>query len=175
MAWIGLAFFLLLIAPVRAGAVLRLDGGGSRGAVGMMLWGIRGQIHLSLGRSAEGALRLTATFRNRQFPLPRRKKKAGAGFKLLGLMLKNNGKNRFLRRGIRVNALDIRVRLGGEDAAALALGAGLLRSLNGLSPVLRLRCDPALAAHTEITLRCIAESRLGILLIAWFLGRKREV
>ena len=174
MAWIGLAFFLLLIAPVRAGVNVRLDSGGLRGAVGVMLWGVRGQVHWNLVRSAEGAVRLTAAFRNRQLPLPRRKKKAGAGMKLLGLMLKNNGKNHILRKVIRVNAFDIQARLGGDDAAALALGAGLLRSLNGLLPVLRLRCVPVLGGRTEIALRCIAEARLGILLIAWLLARKRE-
>ncbi len=174
MAWIVLAFFLLLIAPVRAGVILRQGAGEFKGAAGVMIWGVRAQIRFSLGRNGEGALRLAVSAGNSQLSLPRRKRKAGTGIRLLGLMLKSNGKKSALRRAVRVEAMDVRVRLGGGDAAALALGTGLLRSLNGLLPALRVRCVPGLGARTEIAVRCIAEARLGILLTAWLLARKGE-
>lgn len=176
MAWIMMAFFVLLITPVSVGIVFRWESDAPRGTVGVMVWGLRVQASILLGRNAEGKLLLTAAFRDKKLPLPHRKERKGKGIKMLSLMLKSDRKTNILRKAVRVNALDVSVRLGGQDAAALALGTGFFRSLNPLLPFLRLRCVPALGEKTALYARCIAEARLGILLTAWILvfGRKKE-
>lgn len=174
MAWFGLALFLLFIAPVRAGVRVQWDENGLRGAVGLMVWGLREQADFSLGRGAAGQLRLTAAFRGKNLPLPQGKNRAGLGFKLLGLLLKSNGKNAALRGAVRVNTLNADLRLGGGDAAALALAAGTLRAVGSALPVLRFRCVPALGGKTALRAVCIAEARLGILLVAWLLWKKAK-
>ena len=173
MAWFWLALFLLFIAPVRAGVRVQWDENGLRGAVGLMVWGLREQADFSLGRGASGQLRLTAIFHGKNLPLPQGKSRSGLGLKLLGLLLKSNGKGAALRGAVRVNALSVALRLGGGDAAALALAAGTLRAVASALPILRFRCVPALGGKTALRAVCIAEARLGILLAAWIIWKRR--
>ncbi|MBQ6960610.1 MAG: hypothetical protein IJP78_06505 [Clostridia bacterium] len=174
MVWLLTAVFLLLITPVRVGVRLQWDENGPRGAVGMMVWGLREQADFSLGRGAAGQLRLTAAFHGKSLPLPQRKNRAALGVKLLGRLLKSNGKNAALGRLVRVNAMNVALRLGGQDAAALALAAGTLRAIGGALPRLRFRCVPALGGKTALRAVCIAESRLGILLAAWIIWKRGQ-
>ena len=174
MAWLGLALFLLFIAPVRAGIRVQWDENGLRGAVGLMVWGLREQADFSFGRSAAGQLRLAAVFHGKSLPLPQGKNRAGLGLKLLGLLLKSNGKNAALRGAVRVNTLNVALRLGGGDAAALALGTGAFRALGNALPFLRFRCVPALGGKTALRAVCIAEARLGILLAAWIMWKRGQ-
>lgn len=173
-AWLGLFLFLLLIAPVRVGVRLLWDEKGPRGAVGLMVWGLREQADFSLERGAAGNLRLTAAFHGKTLPLPQRKNRTGLGIRLLGLLLKSNGEDAALGRLVRVNTLNVALRLGGEDAAALALGAGALRAVGGALPFLRFRCMPVLGGKTALRAVCIAEARLGILLAAWIIWKRGE-
>ncbi len=170
--WAGFALFLLFIAPVKAGARLILDEKGLRGAVGLMIWGLREQMDFSAGRDAAGALRLTAAFRGKKLPLPERKGDAGRILRLLGLLIKSNGKEAALRKLVRVDTLSVALRLGGGDAAALALGAGALRAVGNALPFLRFQCVPALNGKTALRAACIAETRLGILVVALCLWKK---
>ena len=172
MAWLGLALFLLLIAPVRAEARLVWDENGLRGAAGLMIWGLREQVDFSLNRSAAGALRLNAAFHGKSLTLPQGKNRAELGVKLLGLLLKSNGQEAALRKLVKVNTLDIALRLGGGDAAGLALGAGALRAVGGALPFLRLQCVPCLNGKTALRAVCIAEARLGILVAAGLLWKR---
>ncbi len=174
MAWMALGLFLLLIAPVRAGARVQWDEKGLRGAVGVMVWGLRGQIDVRGARAGEGGPRLTAAFRGKTVKLPRRKKRTGMGLKLLRLMLKSNGKGAALRRAVRVRTLEVFLRLWAMDAAALALGAGALRALGGAVPALRFRCVPDLGGKSGLRAVCIAEARLGILLAAWIIWKRGQ-
>ncbi len=174
MAWFGLALFLLFIAPLRAGVRVQWDENGLRGAVGLMIWGLREQADFTLARGAAGQLRLTAAFHGKSLPLPQGKSRSGLGLKLLGLLLRSNGKNAALRGAVRVNALSVALRLGGQDAAALALAAGTLRAVGGALPFLRFRCVPALGGKTALRAVCIAESRLGILLVAWRMWKRGQ-
>ena len=174
MAWLGLFLFLLLIAPVRAGVRLIWDEKGPRGAAGLMVWGLREQVDFSLERNAADNLRLTAAFHGKNLALPQRKNRAGLGIKLLGLLLKSNGKDAALGRLVRVNTLNVALRLGGGDAAALALGAGALRAVGRALPFPRFRCVPVLGGKTALHAVCIAESRLGILLVAWLIWKRGE-
>ena len=73
MAWFGLALFLLFIAPLRAGVRVQWDENGLRGAVGLMIWGLREQADFTLALSAAGQLRLAAAFHGKSLPLPKRK------------------------------------------------------------------------------------------------------
>ena len=175
MAWVGLGLFLLFIAPVRAGIRVQWDENGQRGAAGVMVWGIQEQADFSLTRSAAGALRLTAAFRGKSLPLPRMKNRPALGMKLLGLLLKSNGKEAALRKLVRVNTLSVALRLGGADAAALALSAGALRAISGAMPFLRFQCVPSLNGKTALRAVCIAEARLGILLVAWLLWKRAKL
>ena len=174
MFWWLTAVFLLLIAPVRAGVRVQWDENGLRGAAGLMVWGLREQADFSLARGAAGRLQLTAAFHGKSLPLPQRKSRAGLGMKLLGLLLKSNGKNAALRGAVRVNTLNVALRLGGGDAAALALTAGTLRAVGSALPFLRFRCVPALGGKTAFRAVCIAESRLGILLVAWLMWKRGQ-
>ncbi len=178
MVWLGLFLFLLFIAPVRAGVRLIWDEKSLRGAVGLMVWGLREQADFSFGSGASGSLRLRLAFHGKNLRLPRRKSREGLGIKLLGLLLKSNGEDASLRKLVRVNTLSVALRLGGGDAAALALGAGALRAVGGALPFLRFRCVPVLDGKTALRALCIAESRLGILLVAWLMwkrGQKTEL
>ena len=173
MAWWLTALFLLLISPVRAGVRVQWDENGLRGAAGLMIWGLREQVDFSAVRNGAGVLRLTAAYRGKNLPLPPRRKGDGARLlKLLGLLLKSNGKNASLHRLVRVDTLRLGLRLGGEDAAALALGAGALRALGGALPYLRFQCVPALGGKTALRAVCIAEARLGILVVAWLMWKR---
>ena len=174
MAWWLTAVFLLLIAPVRAGVRVQWDENGLRCAAGLMVWGLRQQADFSLARNAAGQLHLTAAFHGKRLPLPQRKNRAGLGVKLLGLLLKANGKNAALGRLVRVNTLRAFLRLGGQDAAALALTAGTLRAVGGALPLLRFQCVPVLGGKTALRAVCIAESRLGILLAAWIIWKRGQ-
>ncbi len=172
MIWLGLALFLLFITPVRAGMRIVWDEKGLRGAVGLMAWGLREQADFSLGLGAAGGLRLTAAFHGKSLALPPMKNRARSGVKLLGLLLKSNGKNAALRRLVKVRTLNAVLRLGGGDAAALALGAGALRAAGSALPFLRFQCVPVLGGKTALRAVCIAESRLGILLVAWLMWKR---
>ena len=175
MAWVGLALFILLISPVRAGVRVQWDEGGLRGAVGLMIWGLREQVDFSTGRSDSGALRLAASFRGKSLPLPESRGNGKKILQLLGLLLKSNGKNADLRKLVRVNTLNVALRLGGGDAAALALGAGALRAAGNALPFLRFQCMPTLGGKTALRAVCIAEARLGILVVAWRLWKKQRL
>ena len=174
-AWLGLMLFLLFIAPVRAGVKAQWDERGFKGAAGLMIWGLREQVDFSAVRNAAGVLRLTAAFRGKNLPLPPWKKGGAARLlKLLGLLLKSNGKNASLQRLVRVDTLRAVLRLGGEDAAVLALAAGALRAAGGALPFLRFQCVPSLGGKTALQAVCIAEARLGILLVAWLMWKKQR-
>ena len=173
MAWLGLALFLLIIAPVRAGVRVQWDENGLRGSVGLMFWGLREQADFTLNRSAAGTLRLNAAFHGKNMTLPQGKNRAELGVKLLGLLLRSNGQEGALRKLVKVNTLNIALRLGGGDAAALALGAGALRAVGGALPFLRFHCMPVLGGKTALRAVCIAEARLGILLVAWMIWKKK--
>ena len=174
MVWIALALFILLISPVRAGVRIAWNENGLRGAVGLMIWGLRDQVDFSTGRSASGTLRLRLSFRGKSLPLPKSKGNGKKMLQLLGLMLKSNGNGADLKKLVRVNTLNVVLRLGGGDAAALALGAGALRALGGALPGLRFRCVPVLDGQTALRAVCIAESRLGILVMAWLIWKRGE-
>ena len=174
MIWLGLVLFLLLIAPVRAGARLIWDEMGPRGAVGLMVWGLREQVDFSTGRSASGALRLAASFRGKSLRLPESRGNGKKMLQALGLLLKSNGKNAALGRLVRVDTLNVALRLGGGDAAALALSAGALRAVGNALPFLRFQCVPTLDGKTALRAVCIAETRLGILLVAWLIQKKQR-
>jgi hypothetical protein len=174
MAWLALGLFLLLIAPVRAGVRVQWDERGLRGAAGLMVWGLREQADFTLKRNAGGAPRLTAAFHGNNLTLPHGKNRAEVGVKLLGLLLRSNGQEAALRKVVRVNTLNIVLRLGGSDAAALALGTGALRAVGGALPFLRFQCAPVLNGKTSLRAACIAEARLGILLAAWIIWKRGQ-
>ena len=128
-----------------------------------MIWGLRDQVDFTAARNAAGVMRLTAAFRGKNLPLPVRKGGAGRALRVLGLLLRSNGKDAALRRAVRVDTLAVSLRLGLQDAAALALAAGFLRAAGGTVPGLRFRCRPALGGKSGLQAVCIAETRLGIL------------
>ena len=172
MAWIGTALFLLFITPVRAGIWVEWDGNRLRGAVGVTVWGIRGQAALTGRRGDGGRLRIMAALGGRSVSLPSPHGKSGGAKKLLGL-LRHRDAWTPLRRAVQVTRLEAAVRLGGGDAAALALLTGLLRAVGGLLPGLRLRCVPVLGGKSGLRAVCIAEARLGILCTAWLMAKRK--
>ena len=174
MAWWMTAMFLLLITPVRLGAALRWEKGLPRAAVGVMVWGVSGQVFLRSGRDEKGKLRLTASVFGKETPVTPGKAKAGQGLRALWLSLRSNGRLSLLRYTVKIRVFDVSVRLGIEDAARAALAVGLIRALASAVPRLRLRCVPALGGQTAASLRCIADARLGILLAAALLWRARR-
>ena len=174
MRWILLGIFLLAIAPIRAGAVLRLERKQPSLTLGVMIWGIRFQTLIEARRDAAGALLLTANLGKRALPLRPASGNAGKEIKALGLLLKSNADRAALRKMIQVQALDVYVQIGGQNAAFTALAAGILRALNPLLPTARIACRPSFHGETKALVRCIAGARLGILCLAWLRWRGRQ-
>ena len=161
MAFWGAALFLLLISPVRLGAALSWAGGGFRLAAGILVWGVRVRGRLDGARGEGDRLRLEAAVQGRPVALPQGKR-GGAG--ALGRMLKRGGLRFPWGHAARLYALEGTVFLGGDDAAALALAAGALRALLARYP--KVKCFPSFGGECRGEIRCIAESRLGMLLAA---------
>ena len=169
-----IALFLLLIAPVQVGAALRWEGGFPRLLVGVMIWGLRVQTAISFSRDPAGHLLLNADFAGKPRPLPLHRSKGGHGLQALGLLLRSNERDRLLKDGIQIKTLDIFLQVGGPNAAFTALLTGALRALNPLLPRARIVCRPAFQGTTRLLARCIAQTRLGMLWIAWPRWRLRQ-
>ena len=174
MRWMLLGLFLLLITPIRIGALARWAGHAPKLTVGVMVWGVRAQTELRFRRDEAGALRLTAGIGKRTVPLRLPGENAGNGLKALALLLRSNADRARLRKAVRVRALDVFLQIGGENAAFIALAAGFLQALNPLLPQAHIVCRPSFGGETKAYLRCIAEARLGILLAAWLRWRKER-
>ncbi|MBR3107084.1 MAG: hypothetical protein IKH30_07870 [Clostridia bacterium] len=174
MRWILLGLFLLLIAPVRIGAALRWEHGKSALTVGVMVWGIRFQTMIEARRDETGALLLNAAVGGKTLTLRPDGRNAANGIKALGLLLKFNANRAKMRKMIQVQAFDIFLQIGGQDAAFIALTSGFLQALNPLLPFVHIDCCPSFNGETKALVRCIAGTRLGILLLAWLrLSRRR--
>ena len=159
-----LILFLLLLAPVKAGAVLFADREGVRGKIGVMVWGVRLQAEVRL---CPGGSEIR--FRGKPLPPLRRRKGTGPVFRGQGWGL--------LKRGVRVLRAEAACEIGFQDAAAAALLTGLVRAVSGFVPVLKLTARPG--PRFALAAKCIAESRLGILWAAyalrlWGRGRKED-
>ena len=158
-----IGLFLLGITPVRLGAAVALGQGRPRWAVGVMLWGVRLQGQLTVKfRWMEGAPQAVLCLGKRQHIL---KPRAGGGKRALALiraLLKTEAKRR-APSGFTRFSLSGAVRVGGEDAALVAQWTGALRALGGLLPGTEVACFPAFGGTWALRLRCIAETRLGIL------------
>ncbi|MBR3018073.1 MAG: DUF2953 domain-containing protein [Clostridia bacterium] len=174
MRWILLGIFLLLIAPVRIGVLLRWEHGKLTLTVGTMVWGVRVQTMIKASRDEAGALLLTASLGQRILILRPGGQNAGKGIKALGLMLKSNTDRAALRKMIQLQTLDIFVQIGGQNAAFTAMTTGFLQALNPMLPFAHIACRPSFNGETKALIRCIAGARLGILCLAWLRWRKRQ-
>ncbi len=76
---------------------------------------------------------------------------------------------------VRFTALEAEICPGGPDAAGTALWAGLIRIIAGFFPRLRVRCRPAFNGKTSAVLRCIADTRLGIIIAVCLFGRLKSL
>ena len=161
--------YALLAAPVRAGAMVRAGGGPMTGAAGVMIWGFRLQIRLEGGRNADGKPEIRFFFRGRRL-YPVRNRRPRELPRLLSLPKRLGPARTLLRRGVRLRALEIAARIGGQDAARVALLTGLIRALSPAAPIVRVRCEPAFGGGSALRARCIADARLGTLLAACLLG-----
>ena len=166
------AAYLVLITPVRVGAVLSAPP--LKIAVGMTVWGAHVPGRLTV-RWTAGGLLLSAG--GRDIPL-----KTRLGGDALGrAALKSSMGRRLLRRLLEGGALTGALQIGGTDAAQVALWTGAARAALSLLPGRGVRCFPSFGGPTALRLRCIAETRLGMLLAAGLLlalsgrtGRKEE-
>ena len=156
MAAVLTVLYILSITPLRLfGAV---DRPGRGGWAVLRIWGVPVRLDRMSAFKKPGGLRLSLPALRGAVPVLR-----------------------LLNRGISVKRLDVDIRLGGWDAAHLAVLTGLIRGVGGLWPRARLRCRPAWGQPTALRGTCILETRLGILwtaalagLIAQRRGRKRE-
>lgn len=169
MSWTLLMIFLVLIAPVKAGALATVSKRGVRGAFGFMVWGVSVQ-----GRFLLEAGKREIRIGSRPMKLPRKKSGRFSFSRLI-----RSGAWKLLRRGVTIQRADAQMQLGLRDAAAAALLAGLAQALSGLLPGVRFRALPRLGGPWELRAKCIAETRLGILLAAFaltalFRGQKEE-
>ena len=172
MAWLLLGIYGLLIAPVRLGALARWKDGEMRLALGVMLWGARAVARFRSGRDKKGALCLRGEWLGREVELHPRLPGRGQG---LGRIL--GGGNGFRRLGglVRFTALEAEICPGGPDAAGTALWAGLIRIIAVFFPRLRVRCRPAFNGKTSAVFRCIADTRLGIIIAVCLFGRLKSL
>ena len=166
------ALFLLLIAPVKLGAAAGVGREGIRIRLGLMVWGLRwqGAIRLQQGRAV-------LLIRGRQVPLPPRKQGSPpAASTLRHLFFPDPAQSR--RRGVRITRAELHLDVGSRDAAAAALLTGLLRAAACLIPGVRITARPRMGGLWAARALCIAESRLGILCVAYALalkaGKKEE-
>lgn len=148
-----LLVFLIVIAPIRAGLLLCVDGGPIRGRVGLMIWGIRLQAGFFLRQG-----RWVLTVFGKELSLPSR---GGKRLSLLPLLLEK--RKRFPRRGIVLRRAVIWADVALENAAAGALLTGWMRFLSGALPGWRVLPRFCPGGRSALRVCCIAESRLGIL------------
>lgn len=145
MAVLLIALYLVWITPLRLSSGLRLIAPGRRVRLRLQVWGVGVPLRLPAHRK-----------KKRRLPGPSALRQALPALKLL-------------LRGLHVRRLEVAVRAGG-DAAAAAVLTGLLRTLNGLWPRARLRCDPAFGGESALRARCILDARLGTIGTAALLG-----
>ena len=170
MAWIGIGVFLLFIAPVRAGVLLRWEEGRLTGAVGLTLWGVRAQVRLFTQRDAQGRMGLQAALGRHLLPLSLPRGKKGA-FPARMLLSARNGPWQW---AVKRECFRVDVRFGCRDAAMTALLAGFLQALNGALPQAVIRCRPAFQGSAAVQVRYTARTRLGMLWGAYLLWRLRR-
>ena len=161
--------YLLLVTPLRAGALLAFKEGGLHGAVGVTVWGVRLQARLRFVRDESGHPQWQREKDGFWLPLGKRAGRPRQGLLLLSLLRKGNRDGTPWKRLIQVTALRLQIRIGGENAARAALITGLLRSVFSLFPKAHADISPAFNGQTEGSFLCIAQARLGMLL-AWGLG-----
>lgn len=171
-ALLFVALFALLISPVKIGAWACAGREGIRVRIGILIWGLRlqGDILFRQGKTE-------LWFRGRQVPIPRRKKgRPSAAAILRHLFFPDRPLSRSL--GVRVSRAEIRADIGSRDAAAAALLTGLLRAASRIIPGVHIDARPRMEGRWAVQALCIAESRLGILCVAYALalkaGKKEE-
>ena len=172
MRWIILGLFLLLISPVRIGAALRWSGQLPTLVIGVMIWGVRVQTSIHAERDPAGTLLLTAALGKR--PLHFGGKNADGSLQALAALFRSGSGRTALHGVVQVRKVELYLQIGGENAAFAALFTGLLRALNPLFPHAAIHCHPSFNGQTKVYARCIAETRLGILLAAWLRRRRRH-
>lgn len=160
--------YLLVITPVRFGAAIFWQGQ-ARGAVAALVWGVRVQVRFSLCRDGQGHLRLLTDFHGRRKPAAPGPPPPGVIACLKALKRANVGRF-LLKRGVRLRDFAIDAEIGGGDAAFIALCTALLRALGALPHGPRVRARPVFQGNGSLKAQCIAEARLGTLLLAGALG-----
>ena len=156
------ALFLVLIAPVKAGAALVWNQRNALGIkLGVMIWGVPLQMQISLKRNGKGEPYLERRFMGKARPLRPRGAKGKSGIKALKAI---GGARALLFRLIPVKKAYAFIQLGGENAALSAVLCGMLQILNALIPGVEIACRPRYGGEWGIKALCIAQARLGTLI-----------
>ena len=159
MAGLLLLIYLALITPVKLGAAVSVGEGPPGAAVGVMLWGWKRVLQIHVRREA-GVPRLCAEMRGRSVRLPPAMDQGWVD-KAVKAMLRALTCRQGARRILTLCVLDGVIRIGGEDAARVALLTGSVRAALDWLPMAEVRCVPAFGGASLVRLRCIARARLG--------------
>lgn len=168
VAWVGIAAYLLLIAPIGLGLSVEIAGVESGCVAAVRVWGVRVQVRFRLGRDAAGRLRLLSSRAGR--PERQTRGHGPALLRVLRAVAKGDKARLLLQKGISLRQLRIRAVIGGRDAARVARITGLFSALCACAPGLDASLRPDFQGKTRIHIRCIACTRLGTLLAACALG-----
>ena len=163
--------YLLLITPIRAGVVLGKERAFPRGAVGVMVWGIRYTVHFVGRRDETGKFYIKTTLpgkrreKERPFAAPSPKI-----FHFLKGIRASRWAWQMIKKGVHIQKGELHWILGGENAAAQALISGCLQAFFAFSRRFSLHLYPVFQGKSAFRFRCIVETRLGTLLAAGLLS-----
>lgn len=170
LAGLCIFIYLLLIAPVKAGALLFWEDRFPACALGLRLWGIPFSARFAGRRDERGNFYIETALPGRRGPGRQTLSspspgliKALDGIRGLGAALP------LLKSGVRLSGR-LQAVLGGENAGLLCCLAGALQALFALSRRFSLDVQPLFRGRSGFRFLCIAETRLGTLLAAALLG-----
>ena len=166
MAVFLIVLYLLFITPVGLGAAAAVGSGGRpEGAAAVMLWGFRMQVNAAIEKNEQGQYQFVTTFRKKA---RRTQPKTQLFSRVLRSVYRSHG---LLRRVIRLRDLSLHADVGTMDAAAVALWTALLQSASAFTgDRVHITARPAYSRQGGLRVRCIVETRLGMLWTAGALG-----
>lgn len=170
LAGLCIFIYLLLIAPVKAGALIAWEDRFPSCALGLRFWGIPYRVRLAGRRDEAGSFHIEATLPGGRGPGRQPLSSPSPGLiRALGGIRGLRGALPLLKSGVRLSGR-LQMVLGGENAGLLCCLAGALQAVFALSRRFSLDVQPLFRGRSGFRFLCITETRLGTLLAAALLG-----
>ena len=163
--------YLLLITPLQLGFVIGKEASFPRGAVGVMMWGIRYTVHFIGRRDEAGKFYIKTTLPGKRKEKDRPLSAPSPNlFHWMKCIRASQGAWHIVKKGVHIKSGELHWILGGENAAAQALICGAFKALFSLGRRFSLYVHPFFRGKSAFRFRCIVEARLGTLLAAGLLS-----